>query len=120
MVHSLCGAVPTCVVCVPGVRACIDLVLLDLADPLILQALLNLEKSLSMLFILWVSNNSNGGVPGWLLGSKEVSIDFTADDITNFFNFLIVGVNVLIPSIETVLISLIVELTVSNTSNSHL
>ena len=73
-----------------------------------------------MLFILRVSNNTNGCIPLWLLGTEEVTVDLMAHLVANLLGLLIVGVLVFVPSVETGLVFLVINLAVSNTANPDL
>jgi hypothetical protein len=69
---------------------------------------------------LWVSNNTNGCIPLWLLGTEEVTVDLMAHLVANLLSLLIVWVLVFVPSVEAGLVFLVIDLAVSNTANPDL
>ena len=117
VVYSFSRFIPASVICISCVNTSIHFIVFQLLNPFIFQAFLHFKQSLSMLLVFWMTNDADRCVPGWLLSAQEISIDFTAYFITSFFDLLMVGLHVLIPSVETSLVFLVIQLTVSNSTN---
>ena len=68
-VDCLSRGVPTGVVSVASIGACIDTRLLELLNFLVLQALFDLKELLRRRVLVWVASGAHGGVPLGSLGA---------------------------------------------------
>ena len=74
-VDRLSGIVPSSVVGIPSVTACIDLWVLNFLNLLISKSFLDLEKLSGSGRIDGMTSGTNSVIPCWSLSAKEVTVD---------------------------------------------
>lgn len=114
MVHSLSRSIPSCVISVASIRACVHFRLFDVLDALIFQTLLNFEKLLRSSIIVRVTRGAHSTFPLGPLRPQEVAVNSVLNFTDCGFGALMRRICVLVPPVEARLILSIVQLTVMN------
>ena len=97
---------------IPSVSTGVYTGLLDFLNTFVSKSLLDFKELLRSLVLGSVTCGADGRVPCGLLSAEEVSVDIMLDTADRSLSSLVNWVVIFIPTVETCLITGIVELTV--------
>ena len=104
--------IPASMVGISSVSTGIHSRFLDCLNTLVLKTLLDLKELLRSMVFSRVTCGADSGVPRGLLCAKEVSVDIMLDSADDSLSSLVNWISVFIPTVETCLVTGIVQLAV--------